>query len=519
MKECRVKIPNCQTKRYSLAMNVKTLVSLFFVICLLELNGQQNCEDLVRQPYIQFVSQNEFELRFRALEEDRFELHFEDHGIEILDYQIQEAKYFVPVSQPIEAVACFDDEGEADGEREQKIWYYEPSNVYDHKIGFKTPMRAKQFEYHLRNQFGETICDGSLNNFQLDRKIQAYVLGDCGKEQCLNSTCDGSLSKSLAALQIVEDEKNESADFVLLLGDHAYGATMENIESLSKKELAKLKALGCDDPTTEKIDEAICNQKYSPDGMDYAMQQTIFNPMANVLKSKPIMTTVGNHESDYSFLKEVPCFDREGNSNGTSQRMNIEDYFNIFSAGDRYKGYYSQMLGNVHIIVLNSNINKEAFNNPAETIDDRMRSPDVFGKRQEKFDLLSDGCEGCYQDLQKAANNFRANEFDYSQLVSGATFDKYGNAGRVYVLSGAASTTENLGSLRQDFFNHPIMVPFRAKKQVEDSPFADGGRGLNVISSGILSVEGNTLTYQQVDHKNNILDHFLIKKHPALEAE
>ncbi len=157
------------------------------------------------------------------------------------------------------------------------------------------------------------------------------------------------------------------------------------------------------------------------------------------------------------------------------------------------------------------------------------------------MDLISDGCNGCYDDYLAAASANNLASFDYNRF-NHASYTKIDSRGTVYVMSGNAGKLESIDKDRnnddvddsfsagQNFFDHPIMRPFRSpvtKDNYDDTPptnyeqLEDGGRGLNLLGAGHLTIKGNTLTYRHIGRSSEnglepkVLDAFSINKYDA----
>jgi|GEM_PF-2397394 len=444
---------------------------------------------------------------------------------------------------------------------------FNDGNTYEYRIYHESEICNSASIVDDDDIIGGGIAGGVLRPYPikgagLEETLNIWVLGDPG---------DAKLEGVRDAYNIYKNAQNYEDDFILLLGDNAYGYYDEE----------------------EGDDPSKCNTGCASDGSDYAYGQAIFaaDKLQEEIKDQVMWTTIGNHEVNHEF----------NNQSHGSGEPNIEEFFEIFSYIPPNKAYYSHDYGEAHFICLNSEIiddlfgadeinnletmttwlrndlqnstakwNIVYFHHPVHTaslkierntLDDEELQADMEAMvdsilpvlYEYNVDLVMTGhthhyersflvhdqddstvdnyCEqeGYVRPASIIHDGSSTNDYldDYLDNVHNYDCDNFDESvfpksedGTVFVVLGSSSKLNNPKcDQRLCYFDHPIMRPMENPEIIEkynnnnntlECEIKDRGRGLLETGSGRLSIQGNQLTFEfvvPVYDGSNVIDY------------
>jgi hypothetical protein len=384
-------------------------------------------------------------------------------------------------------------------------WHHHYPGMRDWGVTLNELEPNTKYFYAIEVDYAVVIGADDAHWFQTDpavndsRLVRLWMLGDSGSNRPRWDISESPFGNGQLPSPILvrngfnRFNRDRSLDGIILLGDNAY-----------------------------------------PLGTDRQYQAAFFNVYRDLLRNTPILPCVGNHDMDdaYPYVFRL---------NTTEADLGPQS---------RYPYYYSQDIGNVHIVVLdpwklwlesttdvnypdwqkqldwlkvdlNQNTqdwtilvnhfpvycagNYDSDTNEPLKLLREMLVPiiDQFG-----IDLVVAGHDHTYQRSYLIRQHIGSREtFDpHKHRLNSAQgrpnmiYKKHGsNSGAIYVISGTAG-----GSRTGNPFDHPAMVPFYNGD--------DHSRGIEVPGSFLLEIKDSILHGRQIDQTGRILDDFRLKK-------
>lgn len=364
----------------------------------------------------------------------------------------------------------------------------ESEKKIEHELRLRGLAPATRYYYSIHDESGE-IAGGSDYFFETspapgsEVATRIWVLGDPGDQS-------GEEARAVRDAYLA-NANGKRTDFMLLLGDNAYGS-----------------------------------------GLDRQYQVAVFERFRKVLRNTPVWSVIGNHESNKPGTRE----------NSSDSVYQTGPYYEMFSfpvdgvAGGVASGteaYYSFDYGNVHVIVLDSYFSvdrREGFrdrmiawlksdlaNNTAKwtiaawhhspyskgshdadhgSIETHMRSVIVPILEAHGVDLVLTGHSHAYErsGLLHGLYGKSTTLADHPEYMLDGSVGPYRKGadgkGTVYVVAGNASSVSSKGRL-----DHPAMVVSRRE-----------------LGSLAIDIAGDTLTVSMISDSGQISDRFSIVK-------